>query len=656
MVTGISRFPNTVNVSIGSPVLANGDQFGSAVALAGRWLAVGAPGRDNGTGEVFMIQFADDALGAGREVRRFGRSTRPGGGRNINLGRIESGDRFGAALALDGWRLAVGAPGDDGRANGVADSGAVYLLSFNANFQAGSLTGVIGQGYNNADGLGSLDIGLQNGDSFGAALALDGQRLAVGVPGDDANGLSRNSGRVDLFTFEPCSSCAPDSLTGARLLINIGVGFPGYESLPVATGDRFGAALALDGRRLVVGAPDNDGRGGQISDAGAVHLFTLNPDFDIASLVGSIGHGYTNISAFALPEPDTGEAFGSTIDVLGSHMVVGAPERTAGGVVYLFGFDDDQRTRARLEGIIGKGYTGGKNIDIPSLVAKNTGDTTTGSDGSRLGTGVALSYSDHYQAWVLAVGAANLDGRGGVLLFSFLENDFGAGALDHTLSFNNVDDVLPGDRLGQSVALQFLGDHLYLAAGAPGDDGPPAVLSTDSGSVRLWKVPAKQPAAPDVQPAPTRFSYDGLSFEGLWTGRTSFSHYPDTSDPDRVETGRVGVRGGDEFGSSVALGAPENVGGSLLMVAGAPGDDGQDIVCDQCIGRRSGDDDQDTRQPDSGAIYLWLFDGSKSFILGVLSAQTANLAPQSAAAGERRPLWQRPGPGRAAAGGGRAGR
>jgi hypothetical protein len=92
-------------------------------------------------------------------------------------------------------------------------------------------------------------------DNFGAALALDGDWLAVGAPGVDLEG-ARNAGAVYLFQR---TGDAWQELT--RLLPD-----------PAQFDARFGSALAMDGETLAVGAPyeHNPGSG---NASGAVYVF-----------------------------------------------------------------------------------------------------------------------------------------------------------------------------------------------------------------------------------------------------------------------------------------------------------------------------------------------------------------------------------------------
>jgi hypothetical protein len=152
------------------------DAFGSAVAVAGDQIAVGAPLEDGASG-INGEQNNEGAPDAGA-VYVFGPNGGPGYSQTtyckpINVG---IGDRFGASIALDGFTLAVGAPREDGSGRGIdpvaderaADAGAAYLFMregaawFQRHYVKAS----------NAD----------PGDQFGAAIAVHAVTLAVGGP------------------------------------------------------------------------------------------------------------------------------------------------------------------------------------------------------------------------------------------------------------------------------------------------------------------------------------------------------------------------------------------------------------------------------------------------------------------------------------------
>ncbi len=125
------------------------------------------------------------------------------------------------------------------------------------------------------------------GDELGRSLALDGDWLAVGAP------RAANGGAVDLFERRAS-------------------GWTWTQRLPAPEGGpgSFGAAVDLDGRRLVVGDPQ-DGELGLY--AGAVHVFEL------------VGGVWRWVVKFAPNGTGPDHRVGSSVALDGDTLLVGAP-------------------------------------------------------------------------------------------------------------------------------------------------------------------------------------------------------------------------------------------------------------------------------------------------------------------------------------------
>jgi choice-of-anchor B domain-containing protein len=145
-----------------------GGRLGAAVALAGDEALIGAPGRDR---VVRLVRDADGSWAGAGELRPATGST--GGPQGLG---------FGAALALDGARLVVGAPGAEG------GRGAVHRrIRRNGAWEAEEPV--------------ASPVG-EPGDGFGAAVALAEGRAVVGAPGADG-------GRGRAAVFDPAAA-APE--------------------------------------------------------------------------------------------------------------------------------------------------------------------------------------------------------------------------------------------------------------------------------------------------------------------------------------------------------------------------------------------------------------------------------------------------------------
>jgi hypothetical protein len=155
------------------------------------------------------------------------------------------GDRFGESLALDGSTLAIGAPMT---AQGIwGGSGSTYIFDWN------------GQQWQEAQQVQPDDF--TAGGSAGTAVTIEGGRLALGAPNDWLT-----PGFIHLATNSPQGwnyhlkfSCNDGWC---------GLGVPCFSS-------NLGRTLALDGSRLVAGAPFADTAPGAMQPRGAVYVFDL---------------------------------------------------------------------------------------------------------------------------------------------------------------------------------------------------------------------------------------------------------------------------------------------------------------------------------------------------------------------------------------------
>ena len=563
--------------------LEAGDQFGVSVSLnaAGDRLAVGAP-LDDGynnlvtdSGAVYLFTFTDTNFTGGTLAGTMGAGYAPSTNNNIALPLDSSGisgsEEFGRALSVNaaGDRLAVGAPLDDGFNNLVTNSGAVYLFSFSdTNFTGGTLAGIIGSGYTGGK---NVNVALDTGDAFGYRVSLNaaGDRLAVGAYGDDGNlNAVTDSGAVYLFTF------SDTSFTGGALAGTIGAGYTGGKNVNVALGtfDLFGAAVSLNaaGNLLAVGAYGDDGNLNAVTDSGAVYLFTFqDTSFSGGTLAGTIGYGYTGPKDVnvALETLDN-FGIGVSLNAAGNQLAVGALFDDGynnlvsdSGSVYLFNFQGTSFSGGTLAGIIGDGYTGGKNVNI--LLGTSDvfgGAVSLNAAGDRLAVGA--QYDAGYGNSVVFSGS--------VYLFTFSDTSFTDGTLAATIGngYTGAKDIgIPlgtNDYFGTSVSLNAAGN--LLAVGARGDDGYNNLV-TDSGAVYL-------------------FTFTDTSFSGGKLAGIIGSGYTPSAPNSNVSMALDPVAPvNDLFGQSLSL----NAAGDRLAV-GAPLDDGFNNVVQ-----------------DSGAVYLFTF-------------------------------------------------
>ncbi|MEM9300643.1 MAG: YCF48-related protein [Pseudomonadota bacterium] len=145
-------------------------------------------------------------------------------------------DRFGEQVVIEGSLIAVGLPGSD---EFGPDAGAVAL-------------------FEREDDGGLVEVqrlGVPPGFTafnFGSAIDVEGDFLIVGAPRRDGNILPKGASLLQAAIFERLQQ---------------GWTFKAPVASPGGDDDEFGAALALDGEPVLIGAPGDDG------DAGAAYVF-----------------------------------------------------------------------------------------------------------------------------------------------------------------------------------------------------------------------------------------------------------------------------------------------------------------------------------------------------------------------------------------------
>lgn len=244
----------------------DGDLFGYRIAMSadGRTLAVGAHGESSGATRIDGDQRNNSAYLSGA-VYVFVRSGNTWVQQAyVKASNAETEDLFGVSVALsgDGNTLAVGAVGEDSstrsdpRSNTASLAGAAYVFTR----QAGVWSQQVYLKASNAE----------SSDYFGTSIALsdDGNKLAVGAPGESSNGVEANN---DLPS------------AGAAYLFERNHAIwhqTAYVKAPVpGQGDQFGRSLSLsaDGLTLAVGAQgessDGDPTNDNILGSGAVYVF-----------------------------------------------------------------------------------------------------------------------------------------------------------------------------------------------------------------------------------------------------------------------------------------------------------------------------------------------------------------------------------------------
>lgn len=258
---------NTWKVTAEIPTPIDPSWFGGSIALEGDTLAVGAPAAAANRGAV--IVFHRSAPTTWTQIAKFDSP-------------CADGCNFGASLAISepmgtGHRLIVGAP------NKSNNTGASYVFSSSRDEGTwGTLPQELSAGSSAA-----------SGDFFGHSVAISGDRAAVGAPGYDGNG----EGVVYPFVYDAVGAW----LAQSPLQLNDRV-----------RNDYFGESVALKNTTLVVGAT---GRDAPAIGSGGAYVYTSNA-------------GTWNLQA-ALPGAGVGETLGESIALTNDSLLIGAPNATS---------------------------------------------------------------------------------------------------------------------------------------------------------------------------------------------------------------------------------------------------------------------------------------------------------------------------------------
>ncbi len=423
-------------------------------------------------------------------------------------GVLETGDRFGESVGIDGDIAVVGAPLQeslDSQNASVTDGGWGHAFSKDSGLwsydeyldvsspqvdgRLGSAvalndrTAVIGAPSHTDSTVldpGTVSITVKDStsdswdqkftgdgetakDSFGASVAMDDGIAVVGAPKRSIDG-DLLAGKAYVFIRD-----SSNQETGQwSNEVNLDAGDH------VAAGARFGWSVAVDGDTIVIGAPGED------SGRGAVYVFT-KPAVD-ANSDGSVAWDDWDYLTSAQrdeltakltsPVPSATDDFGVAVAVDGDTVVVGAHLDDAGtdsGSVFVFTKPD-----------IDANGDGAKDWDDwddltseqrDELRAKLTASDTAAED--KFGVAVAI------EGDTVVVGAHQEDENGtdsgSVYLFS--KPSTGWGDATETMKLIAPDGAA-GDEFGESLAVR--GGSVIV--GAPGDD-------SDTGAAYVFEVP-----------------------------------------------------------------------------------------------------------------------------------------------------------------------
>lgn len=311
-------------VDLSAPAGINpGDLFGAGISVDHNTVVVGAPAAN----QVFVYRLEGDALVLEDTI-------------DVPAGFTAA--QFGAAVAVQGDSLVIGAPGQPappGNGRKVAANALAAALFRRLSPTSGwMLSGRIPR-----------DDMSTNDDQFGASVAISGTSVLVGAPNDGVGDSGGRSGAAYLF-----------DITNDTVVMEDKVKPPAPE-----VGQRFGAAVAIRRGKAAVGAPGS----GLSGRPGSVDIFDA-----LAGALDRVG-GVTGSSS------GSNAGFGTSVAVTGATVAVGAPgEASDTGAAYVFNSATLQQTQ-RLQPQ--NPVTGGR---FGQAVASSGGRTAVGAPKEESGT------------------------------------------------------------------------------------------------------------------------------------------------------------------------------------------------------------------------------------------------------------------------------
>lgn len=203
---------------------------------------------------------------------------------------------------------------------GSGTSGLPFSIAETALKKPGALQGIVG---------------------FGSSVAISGNTVIVGTPGDNngvggvnpetSNESARYSGAAYIFTFDG-ANWTQEAYLKAR--------YPGGPGSFFGVGDTFGSTVAISGDTVVIGAPeedsrasgiDGDGTDNSLEQSGAAYVFTRRDGV------------WAQEAYLKAAVPHREDRFGTSVGISGDRIVIGAPTENSNAT----GVNGDQTNTSR---------------------------------------------------------------------------------------------------------------------------------------------------------------------------------------------------------------------------------------------------------------------------------------------------------------------
>lgn len=348
----------------------NGDQFGCAFAFSGNHLVVGAKARNFSSvsqdiGAIYPFEWNGSSWTSSPVI--------------LSSSPTVSGE-FGAAIAISGSTMAVGAPRETGA---VANSGTASIYQWN------------GTSWVYQRKLQAVDGTANN--YYGYTIAMSGDSLIIGAPNHLQN--SSGLGAAYLHVLGDGSWPLQQKLVGE---------LSGYA----ATANFYGTGAALDGDTAVLGSDYIDTPYG--TNSGAIYIFQRTAGVWSAST--------TLVAADAAANG----AMGKSVAISGTTVLAGSPNHGSGtGAVYVFVRSGQNWSQQAM--ITAPSYGSGSGFG--NCLAIDGETFVTSVPNYNFASGKALVYNRTGSTWgsPIVLTSQQFNGSGGVVVDEAILTPFGLG-------------------------------------------------------------------------------------------------------------------------------------------------------------------------------------------------------------------------------------
>ena len=321
------------------------DYFGQSVAAGSNRIVVGADGDDDAgamSGSAYIFNLSGTQL------------------KKITASDASADAGFGFSVAIGSGRIVVGAYSED--RGGSFSLGSAYIFDLNGTQIAKIISSTPAQNdnfaYAVAVGCGRVVAGSQDVSTSPASSGsieifdLNGNRIAKIKASDAAasdyfgRSVSVGSGRIVVGAY------LDDDLgsnSGSAYILDLnGNQLAKIKASDGAADDQFGASIAVESGRIVVGAPFDDDNG---TSSGAAYIFDLNG---------------TQLAKIKASDAAAGDQFGISVAIGSGRIVVGAiGDDSSRGSAYVFDLDGTQRAKITASDGANFNYFG-KSVGVAS--------------------------------------------------------------------------------------------------------------------------------------------------------------------------------------------------------------------------------------------------------------------------------------------------